>query len=86
MLGFIVAIGCELTSGQSVWSQLAGKYVNDKLVEHPLGFSALFYGFVVVMLAFASFAPRVNGALEPKDKQFGPFTAKAEMTNGRAAM
>lgn len=56
-----------------------------ELVERPIGMSTLYFGFVVVMLAYASFAPRLQG-LEPKDRQFGPFSAAAELANGRAAM
>ena len=45
--------------------------------------------FVVVALSYATFAPKVlskGKPLEPADRAFGPFTASAEMTNGRAAM
>ena len=60
MLGFLVAIATELASGQSVWSQLAGKYVDQDLIEKPIGASVLFYGFAVIMIALASFAPQVG--------------------------
>ncbi|KAL4427997.1 hypothetical protein ABPG75_002086 [Micractinium tetrahymenae] len=86
MLGFLVAIATELTTQQSVWSQIAGKYVDRDLVEKPLSFSVLFFGFVVVATALASFAPQVYKGEGPAARSFGPFTPKAELSNGRAAM
>lgn len=86
MLGFLVAIATELTTQQSVWSQIAGKYVDRDLVEKPLGASVLFFGFVVVATALASFAPQVYKGEGPDARSFGPFTPKAELSNGRAAM
>lgn len=150
MLGFMVAIATELTTQQSVWSQIAGetapswahpglshrpikactctpgrgfarkfaalwshhvlcsrvhllcnglsaltplllarppacagKYVDRDLVEKPLGASVLFFGFVVVATALASFAPQVYKGEGPASRSFGPFTPKAELSNGR---
>lgn len=61
----------------------AGKYVDRDLVEKPLGASVLFFGFVVVATALASFAPQVYKGEGPDARSFGPFTPKAELSNGR---
>lgn len=86
MLGFMVAIATELTTQQSVWSQVAGKYVDRSLVEKPLGASVLTFAFVVVVTSLASFAPTVYKGENPSSRSFGPFTPAAELSNGRAAM
>lgn len=86
MLGFVIAIGTELASGQSVWSQIAGKYVDQKQVEAPHGFSTLAFFFVVVMLSFATFAPKVFKDESLTSRSVGPFTPAKELINGRAAM
>lgn len=86
MIGFFVAIATELSTGQSVWSQIAGKYVDTYQTEKPIAFSTLSFGFVVVVLALASFAPMVYKNEGPDARSLGPFTPKAEISNGRAAM
>jgi hypothetical protein len=71
MLAVVAALGAEFASGESVLRQLK---------DEPTG----------VMLAFAlviaaSFAPLLQN-VKPASETFGPFNAKAEMLNGRAAM
>ena len=58
MLGFVAAVVSELATRQSVWSQIAGKYVDGDLVERPIGSSTLFFGAIVVLLTYASIAPQ----------------------------
>jgi hypothetical protein len=58
MLGFVAAVVSELATRQSVWSQIAGKYVDGDLVERPIGTSVLFFGAIVVLLTYASIAPQ----------------------------
>lgn len=86
MIGFLIAIGTELSTSQSVWSQIAGKYVDRELVEAPVGASTFFFAFLVIALSFASFAPQVYKGLKPADRSVGPFNASAELLNGRLAM
>ena len=80
MLGVLAAIGGELTTGKTVVGQL-------------LAGGAAPMGAIFVAVALASFAPMVTGSSaaaafnkEKEAKALGPFTAQAEMLNGRAAM
>lgn len=57
MLGFVAAVVAELKTGQSVWSQLAGKYVDGDLKEHAIGTATLGFGAIVALLTYASIAP-----------------------------
>ena len=86
MLGFLTAVGMELATGKSVMTQLGGRYVSEALVDKPVGASPLFYGFVIVAITYASFAPLVFGQGQAAERSIGPFTPRAELTNGRAAM
>lgn len=87
MLGIVAAAGSEILSGQSVWSQIAGKYVDGEMVEKAHGNSILYFGAIVVIITMASLAPKFLGNNpSAEDKEFGPFTATAETINGRAAM
>ena len=87
MLGIVAAAGSEILSGQSVWSQIAGKYIDGEVVEKAHGNSTLYFGAIVVIITMASLAPKFLGD-NPKaeEKEFGPFTATAETINGRLAM
>lgn len=87
MLGIVAAAGSEIISGQSVWSQIAGKYIDGEVVEKAHGNSILYFGAIVVIITMASLAPKFLGD-NPKaeEKEFGPFTATAETINGRVAM
>ena len=58
MLGFVAAVVAELKTNQSVWSQLAGKYVDGDLTEHAHGISSLSFFAIVVLLTYASIAPQ----------------------------
>mmetsp|Transcript_34355 Transcript_34355/g.97317 ORF Transcript_34355/g.97317 Transcript_34355/m.97317 type:complete len:175 (-) Transcript_34355:96-620(-) len=70
MLGFVAALGAELASGETVGKQFS---------EIP-GLMI----FLVALFTTATLVPFVkNGTDRPT---FGPFTANAELINGRAAM
>jgi hypothetical protein len=70
MLGFVAALGAELSSGESVLKQFGE-------IPGPMI-------FIFALFTTASLVPYVkNGSDRPT---FGPFTATAEMINGRAAM
>eukprot|EP00887_Chlorella_sp_A99_P003027 scaffold9.g3027.t1 len=70
MLGFLVALGAELSSGEGVAQQLGA------------GGAAIPLAFAVFVAA--SLVPVFKGAVN--DEAFGPFTPMAEQLNGRAAM
>ena len=73
MLAFVAALGAELATGKSVFTQLA--------CEPTL------IGAGAVLFAWASLVPYLLGQQESKEyAAFGPFTKSAEMVNGRAAM
>jgi hypothetical protein len=63
MLGFVAAVVAELQTGQSVWSQLAGKYVEGDLKEHALGLSSLGFGAIIALLTYASIAPQFQAGM-----------------------
>ena len=70
MLGFIAALGAELSTGETVGQQFS---------EIP---GAMF--FVVCLLTSATLIPFMKkGTDRPA---FGPFTPQAELANGRVAM
>ncbi|KAL6755301.1 hypothetical protein V8C86DRAFT_1830371 [Haematococcus lacustris] len=70
MLGFVAAVGAELSSGQPVLAQLASA---------PGAVIGTMVAFVV-----ASLTPILKGA--NLSEAFGPLTPSAEKLNGRAAM
>ncbi|KIZ07947.1 Carotene biosynthesis-related protein CBR [Monoraphidium neglectum] len=71
MLGVVAAIAAELASGESVLKQVS---------DEPTGIVFAFGIFIA-----ASFAPLLSNVL-PSAESVGPFNAKAELINGRAAM
>lgn len=82
MLGIVSAVASEIITGESVVSQLAGRYVNGDLVEKPVGQSELLFGAVVSILTLATLMPKLIENLEPNSKSFAIFTPKAEVANG----
>jgi Chlorophyll A-B binding protein len=86
MLGVIAAAASEAMTGQTVWSQIAGKYVDGQTVETAHGMSTFYFFAIVVIGTMATLAPKLFENQQPKDREFGPFKASAEMLNGRAAM
>ena len=59
MVGFVAAVIAELSTNQSVWSQLAGKTAsNGRLLERGWQFAPLGFGAVVTLLTYASIAPQ----------------------------
>jgi hypothetical protein len=86
MLGFAAAAVSESITHQTVWSQIAGKYVNTQLVEPADGASAFGYFAVVVLVTVASLMPKLIEDLNVDSKSFGPFTPGLESLLGRIAM
>lgn len=70
MIGFFSALGAELSSGEGVIRQFS---------DAPAPILATF-----ALIAAASYIPMVKG-MKPESRATGPFTAAAEMLNGRAA-
>eukprot|EP00873_Tetraselmis_striata_P007716 jgi/Tetstr1/427980/TSEL_018053.t1 len=70
MLGFVAALGAELATGETVGSQFSS-------IPGPMF-------FLVCLLTSASLIPLIKQG--KKELTFGPFTPRAEMLNGRAAM
>lgn len=70
-------------AGQSVWSQIAGKVVNERYVESAIGISSVTFAGAVVLLTMATFAPMVLSgesltsrcALNPKRCSLQPDAA-----------
>merc|ERR1712084_27139 len=71
MVGILAGLGAELAKGESIPTQFA---------DH---FGAFFFASAVVIAA--SFVPGIGNPAEKK-KFDGPWTAQAEMLNGRVAM
>lgn len=44
-----------------MWSQIAGKVVNERYVESAIGMSSITFAGAVVLLTMATFAPMVLG-------------------------
>eukprot|EP01024_Parvocaulis_polyphysoides_P041463 TRINITY_DN38007_c1_g1_i7.p1 TRINITY_DN38007_c1_g1~~TRINITY_DN38007_c1_g1_i7.p1 ORF type:complete len:202 (+),score=34.06 TRINITY_DN38007_c1_g1_i7:107-712(+) len=86
MLGFVGILIGELTTGQSAFSQVAGKYIEGELVEKALTISDLGFFGIIVLISFASLAPRLINNEKPSDRSFGPFTPFLEAVIGRTAM
>ena len=86
MLGVMIAAATELGTSQSVWSQIAGKNVDQELVQQPIGAAVLAFAGVVVAITFASLCPAVYNSEGPASRSFGPFTPRAALLNGRMAM
>merc|ERR1711966_147902 len=90
MIGFTAALMAELTSGQSVFSQMYNvRDVGVKTLLLPkMGFFLIPATVVLVMMS--SFAPQLRGkkenGLNVSASPVGPFTPSAETINGRAAM
>ncbi|KAG1673737.1 hypothetical protein FOA52_002306 [Chlamydomonas sp. UWO 241] len=70
MIGFVAALGAELSSGEPVLSQWASE---------PTGIAVAF-----LLVIAGSLVPFLSG--NKNTKAVGPLTPSAEMTNGRAAM
>jgi len=85
MVGIFAAIVSELITSQPVWTQVTGRFGGGELIERPTGIAFLGFGAVVVFATLASVIPlQVNKENAP-DRETGPWTAKAELWNGRAA-
>jgi len=70
MLGLFAAIGAELSTGESIFTQF------ENATPVVLATMALF--------SLASLVPILKGSSQ--EEAFGPFTPKAERLNGQAAM
>jgi len=90
MVGFTAALLAELSSGQSVFTQMYNvRDVGVKTILLPkMGFFLIPATVVLVMMS--SFAPQLRGkkenGLNVPAEPVGPFTPSAETINGRAAM
>eukprot|EP00198_Chlamydomonas_reinhardtii_P004874 XP_001694210.1 predicted protein [Chlamydomonas reinhardtii] len=81
MIGIVVALANEAKTGESIFAQSVSGGAAQALA-------------VIAVVTLASFAPAFRAPLDavfnkvaPKQlKEFGPFTAGAEMLNGRLAM
>lgn len=71
MLGFVAAIGAEISTGESLFSQIS---------EAPTGILLTF-----ITIAIASLLP-MTANVKPEDKSGSFWSAGAEVINGRAAM
>lgn len=85
-LGFVAAVVAESATHQTVFSQVAGKYVDMELVEAPLGAASLGFGAVVALVTMATLMPKLIDGMEVDSKSFGPFTPALESKVGRVAM
>ena len=85
MVGMLAALASELATGKPIWTQIFGQYSDGDLVAAGSGQSVLLYGFAVVFVLMGSLSVKLQG-VNPEDRSFGPFSANAEMLNGRIAM
>ena len=88
MLGFVIALGMEVTTGKSVGGQLFDEVVqkSTKVITHSVdGFALSSFAFVVLAVTMATLAPMINGEANGK-RSIGPFTPDAELQNSRVAM
>ncbi|GAX75510.1 hypothetical protein CEUSTIGMA_g2953.t1 [Chlamydomonas eustigma] len=85
MIGFVAAVVSEAVTHQAVWSQVVGRYVNEELVERPIGAASLGFAMFVVLTTMASLAPKLLEGTEVSGKAFGPFTPNLELVLGRTA-
>ena len=88
-VGWSLALYYELTKQESLWNQVFKTrtfILNDGVTDTVTYPSGGF--FIIPILSFfiltASIAPRVKGIDD--NKEFGPFTKRAELINGRGAM
>lgn len=95
MVGWMLALGGELSSNTSMMSQVFHERtftLADGVTRTSTYPAAGFFEiFIVVMLSLAaSLAPSLKksspNGLNEKPETFGPFNPDAEMTNGRGAM
>lgn len=85
MIGIFAAFISELITSKPVYQQLAGVFYGSEPVERPIGLAFLGFGFVVAILTLATVIPKQVSNENPENDEVGPFTAKAELWNGRAA-
>ncbi len=67
-------------------TQVAGKYVDEQLVERAFGGSDLGLGMIVALVTVGTLAPRLLENKKVDSMSVGPFTPAAEVLNGRLAM
>ena len=95
MIGWMLALGAELSSQTSIGHQVFSEHsitLADGVVRTSTYAGTGFYMIVPVALValFASLAPSMRNSspngLSEEPKAFGPFSPNAEMINGRASM
>ncbi|KAG2441012.1 hypothetical protein HXX76_003865 [Chlamydomonas incerta] len=85
MIGFVAAVVSESLTHHSIFSQIAGKYMDGEVVEAPVGVSTLLFFAVVLLTTMATLVPKMVHSLEVDSRSFGPFTPGLELTLGRVA-
>jgi hypothetical protein len=89
MLGFVIAVAMEVSSGKSVGSQLFSEVVqkSTKVITHSVdGLTLSSFAFVVLAVTMGTLAPMINDAAASGKRSIGPFTPDAELQNARVAM
>tara|TARA_Y100000356_G_C11231730_1_gene275364 strand:- start:592 stop:1191 length:600 start_codon:yes stop_codon:yes gene_type:complete len=88
-VGWSVALYYELSKQESLWNQVFNTRtftlsdgVTDTVTYPSGGFFII--PLLSILILSASLAPKVNGGDD--NKEFGPFTKRAELINGRGAM
>ena len=88
-VGWSLALYYELSKQESVWNQVfntrtftLGDGVTDTVTYPSGGFFII--PILSILILSASLAPKVNGGDD--DQEYGPFTKRAELINGRGAM
>jgi hypothetical protein len=88
-VGWSLALYYELTKQESIWNQVfdtrtftLNDGVSDTVTYPSAGFFII--PLLSILILSASLAPKVNGGDE--SQEYGPFTKRAELINGRGAM
>jgi len=88
-VGWSLALYYELTKQESVWNQVYNTRtftlsdgVTDTVTYPSGGFFII--PLLSILILSASLAPKVNGGDD--EQEYGPFTKRAELINGRGAM
>ena len=88
-VGWSLAVYYELTKQESLWNQVFNTRtftlsdgVTDTVTYPSGGFFII--PLLSILILSASLAPKVNGGDD--EQEYGPFTKRAELINGRGAM
>eukprot|EP00199_Chlamydomonas_sp_CCMP681_P003128 CAMPEP_0119115776 /NCGR_PEP_ID=MMETSP1180-20130426/51925_1 /TAXON_ID=3052 ORGANISM="Chlamydomonas cf sp, Strain CCMP681" /NCGR_SAMPLE_ID=MMETSP1180 /ASSEMBLY_ACC=CAM_ASM_000741 /LENGTH=179 /DNA_ID=CAMNT_0007104867 /DNA_START=88 /DNA_END=627 /DNA_ORIENTATION=+ len=86
MMGFVAAVVAEQVTHQSVFSQMAGVYANQEIVEKAIGVSSLGFAMIATLVTVGTLAPRFLAQQSVDARSFGAFTPGLEKIVGRVAM